>query len=119
MAIVSITTNDDCDFNRTFLYETTGAAPIDLTGQLLYMMLRDNAADITAVARFGSDTGEIVILTPATAGKFQIFIPQATLLKIGAGNFDHSLIMSKTISGTLYKQSIWTGSFVINPGPSR
>lgn len=115
MAIVTITTNDDCDFNRVFLWETVAAVAIDLTGKTLFMMLRDNAADITAVARFGSDTGEIIILAPATAGKFQIVIPQATLARIGVGNFDHSLISQQGSA----KTSVWTGTFIINPGPSR
>lgn len=116
MAIVSITTNNDCDFNRTFVWQTVGGAAIDLTSMTLFMLLRLNASDPTAVARFATDTHEITILAPPTAGKFQLFIPQATLAKIGAGNYDHSLIRQ---DGSGNKISIWTGTFIINPGPSR
>ena len=43
MATVNITTENDADFYRTFVWQTVDGAPIDMTGMALEMMLRRHA----------------------------------------------------------------------------
>jgi hypothetical protein len=119
MAIVNITVTNDADFNRLFQYATQNpdgsiGAPINLVGATLEMMLRRDAADVTAYLRLGSDTGEIIMTDPV-AGKFVIYIPQAVLEQLPLGSYDHSNIMSVGP----YKTCVWSGTFVINAGPTR
>ena len=115
MAIVNITVANDADFNRQFQYvQQSDNSPIDLTGALLEMMLRANAADATAYLRLGTDTGEITLTDPVN-GLFVVYISQATLAQLALGTYDHSNIMTV---GT-FKTRIWSGTFVINAGPTR
>ena len=115
MAIVNITVANDADFNRQFQYvQQSDNSPIDLTGALLEMMLRANAADATAYLRLGTDTGEITLTDPVN-GLFVVYISQATLAQLALGTYDHSNIM--TVGD--FKTRIWSGTFVINAGPTR
>lgn len=114
MAIVNITTYNDADFYRTFIWQTVAGAPIDMTGMVLEMMLRRHAKDEAAVLRLGTDTGEIV-LTNSVNGEFTVRIAQDTLVHLGLGDFDHSNIA--TNSG--FKQRIWSGLLTNNAGATR
>jgi hypothetical protein len=119
MAIVNITVENDADFYQLFQYVMTNedgsiGAPIDITGALLVMMLRRHAADETALLRLGTDTGEFVITDPVN-GYFTLMIKQPALEQLGLGSFDHSNIM--TLGGV--KTKIWSGTIIINPGPTR
>jgi len=115
MAIVNITVENDADFYRMFQYVTVDSTtPINITGASLEMMLRRNAADVDAVLRLGTDTGEIVITDPVN-GFFTVKIVQDTLERLGLGSFDHSLIM--TLAGL--KTRIWGGTLTNNAGPTR
>jgi hypothetical protein len=119
MAIVNISVDNDADFYWLFQWvqlnpDGSNGPPIDLTGMLMWMMLRRHAADVEAVLRLGTDTGEIVQTDPVN-GWFTVRISQDTLEHLALGNFDHSLIGSN--AG--YKRGIWSGTFTNNPGPSR
>jgi hypothetical protein len=115
MAIVNITVQNDADFYRLFQYVTVDSStPIDISGASLEMMLRRNAADVDAVLRLGTDTGEIVLTDPVH-GFFTVMIRQGTLERLGLGSFDHSNIMS--LGGL--KIRIWSGTLVNNAGPTR
>ena len=114
MAIVNITTQNDADVYRTFALQTTAGVPIDLTGASLEMMLRRHATDETAVLRFGTDTGELVLTDPVN-GQFTLRISQDILVHLGLGDYDQSNIMTR--AG--YKLRIWTGTLTNNPGPTR
>ena len=115
MAIVDITVANDADFNRQFQYvQASDNSPIDLTGAALEMMLRANAADANVYLRLGTDTGEITLTDPVN-GLFVVYISQATLAQLALGTYDHSNIM--TLGGL--KTRIWSGTFVINAGPTR
>jgi len=114
MATVNITVENDADFYRVFQYQMTDGTPIDLTGALMWMMLRRRAQDEIALMRLGTDTGEIV-LVDAVNGKFSVRIAQVELERLGLGDFDHSLIADVAT----YKRSIWSGTFTNNPGASR
>ncbi len=83
MTIVNITTQNDADFYRTFIWQTVAGPPIDLTGGVMEMMLRRHAPDQAAVLRLGSDTGEIVF-TNAIAGQFTVRITQDALEHLAA-----------------------------------
>jgi hypothetical protein len=48
-------------------------------------------------------------------GQFTILITQDNLLELQLGSYDQSLIM--TMSGL--KKKIWSGSLVVEAGPSR
>jgi hypothetical protein len=114
MAIVNITCENDADFYRTFIWQTIDGAPIDLTGGMLEMMLRRHAADDTALLRLGSDTGEIVFTDPMH-GQFTVRISQATLVRLGLGDFDQSNIFSR--GG--FKIRLWSGTLTNNAGATR
>ena len=115
MATVNIVVENDADFYRRFQYVTVdSSSPINITGASLEMMLRRKAADVDAVLRLGTDTGEIVI-TDAAHGFFTVKITQDTLERLGLGDFAHSNIM--TLGGL--KTRIWSGTFTNNPGPTR
>lgn len=114
MAIVNITVYNDADFYRQFVYQTIAGVPIDLTGVSMVMKLRRHAEDATAFLTLSTDTGEITI-TNAIGGQFTILIAQDNLLELSLGPYEQSLIM--TFSGL--KKKIWTGSLVVEAGPSR
>lgn len=115
MAIVNITTENDADFYRTFVWQTVAGAPINMTGMALEMMLRRHAEDVTAVLRLATDTGEIV-LTDKVNGKFTVRITQDTLERLALGDFDQSNIATYS-NGS--KVRIWSGTFTNNAGATR
>jgi hypothetical protein len=114
MAIVNITTQNDADFYRVFTVQMADGSAFDLTGSTMEMMLRRHAQDEAAVLRLATDTGEIVIIDPP-GGQFTLLIRQGSLLRLGLGDFDQSMISSR--AG--YKLRIWTGILTNNPGPTR
>jgi hypothetical protein len=114
MAIVNITTYNDADFGRTFIWKTYAGVPIDLSGGAMEMMLRKHASDQAAVLRLATDTGEIVFDDPY-AGKFTVRIAQAELERLGVGEFEHSNIFSKAGA----KTRVWSGAFTNNAGATR
>jgi hypothetical protein len=114
MSIVNITTQNDADFYRTFIWQTISGSPIDLTGGSMEMMLRRRAADSVAVMRLATDTKEIVFTDPAK-GTFTVRISQYNLERLGLGEFDQSNIFSRST----FKIRIWTGLLTNNAGPTR
>jgi hypothetical protein len=114
MAIVNITVENDADFYRSFVYQTTKGVPIDLTGCSMVMKLRRRAEDATAFLTLSTDTGEITITNPS-GGQFTILIVQDDLLELSLGPYEQSLIL--TINGV--KKKLWSGSLVVEAGPSR
>jgi hypothetical protein len=114
MAIVNITVENDADFYRTFQYVMSSGPPINMSGASLEMMLRRHAADVEALMRLATDTGEIVLID-AQKGMFTVMIRQIELERLGLGSFDHSNIM--TLGGL--KTKIWSGTLVNNAGPTR
>jgi hypothetical protein len=114
MAIVNITVENDADFYRSFVYQTMAGVPIDLTGCDMVMKLRRHAEDATAFLTLSTETGEITI-TNGAGGQFTIMISQEDLLGLSLGSYDQSLIL--TINSI--KKKIWSGSLVVEAGPSR
>jgi hypothetical protein len=119
MAIVNITVQNDADLYQLFQYVSVNpdgsiGQPINMTGASLEMMLRRHASDETAVLRLATDSGEFVLTDP-TDGYFTLKVVQSVLEQLGLGSFDQSNIM--TLGGL--KTSVWRGTFVINPGPTR
>lgn len=113
MAIVTIVTQTDADFYRTFALQTVEGVPIDLTGTSMEMMLRRHITDEEPAMRLGTDTGEIVLIDPVN-GLFTVEIKQLALARLGLGEFDQSNIMNNG-----RKWRVWTGTLTNNPGPSR
>jgi hypothetical protein len=114
MTVVNITVENDADFYRVFQYQTVSGVPINITGAVMWMMLRRHAKDEVAVLRLGTDTGEIMLVDPVN-GKFSVRIAQATLERLGLGDFDQSLVADMAT----YRRGIWSGVLTNNPGPSR
>lgn len=114
MAIVNITTYNDADFYRTFVWQTIVLAPIDLTGGTMEMMLRRRAEDKTALMRLATDTGEIVFTDPVN-GQFTVRVSQYFLERLGLGDFDQSNIFTR--AG--FKVRVWSGTFTNNAGATR
>ena len=114
MAIVNITTQNDADFYRTFLWQTIAGDPIDMTGGTLEMMLRRHAPDQAAVMRLATDTKEMTLTDPLN-GQFTLRITQGMLERLGLGDFDQSNIFTR--NG--YKVRVWSGTFTNNAGATR
>lgn len=114
MTIVNITTENDADFYRSFIYQDGGGNPIDLTGSQLDMKLRRNVEDATVFLELSTTTGEIALLNPL-AGNFTILIVKESLLELSAGDYAQSLI--RTVSGL--RTRIWHGILTNTLGPSR
>jgi hypothetical protein len=114
MSIVNITVENDADFYRAFQYQSSDGTPIDMSGASLEMMLRRHAADVEALLRLGTDTGEIVLTDPVN-GLFTVLITQDALERLELGSYDHSNIM--TLGGLKIK--IWNGTLTNNAGATR
>ena len=114
MAVVNITTQNDADFYRSFVWQTIAGDPIGLGGMAFEMMLRRHAKDEAAVLRLATDTGEVVV-TDAGNGVFTVRIAQGTLVRLGLGDFDQSMIATR--GG--YKMRVWSGVLTNNAGPTR
>jgi hypothetical protein len=114
MSIVNISTYNDADFNRTFVWQTLEETPINLTGGTMEMMLRKRKEDDVAVLRLGTDTGELIYTSPTT-GQFALYITQAALERLEVGEYDHSLIFSKAGQ----KIRVWSGTFNNQAGATR
>jgi hypothetical protein len=116
MPIVNITTENDADFIRGFIYRyMPSGTPVDLTGNTLQMGVRANATDIEEQLLLTTENGGFVITDPVN-GSFTLTILQAQLERLPIRTFDHSLIRI-TPSGA--KKRIWSGTLTNNPGPSR
>jgi hypothetical protein len=117
MAIVDITTWNDADFYRGFVYQTTDTVPvpIDLTGNTMRMGIRHRASDVTEEILLTTENGGLMI-TDAVNGKFTVWITQAQLLELPLGGYEHSLIR---IDPSGLQRRIWSGSLVNNAGASR
>lgn len=117
MAICNITCENDADFIRGFVYQTTATppVPIDLTGDKLRMEIRHRAEDVTAELLLTTENGSLTI-TDAPNGKFTVWIKQAELLGLPLGDYEHSLIRIRS-SGLHLR--IWSGALTNNAGPSR
>lgn len=113
--IVDIATFSDCDFIRTFRYQTIDGATIDLAGSSLDMMVRSRADDATVYIELSTGNGGVTIdyLTPGT---FTVYIPIDKLGKLSAGSYVHSLIRKRPDQ---IKETVWRGALVHAIGPTR
>jgi hypothetical protein len=118
MAIVNITTENDADFYRSFVYKTADGTPIDLTGARLRMMLRKHAEDVTAWLHLSNDTEGGIVINDGPGGIFTILITQAQLEQLPTDEYEHSLIMTAALPGT-QQTRIWSGTLINAAGPSR
>jgi hypothetical protein len=115
MAIVNITTQNDCDFIRSFAYQNIDTTPIDLTGYTMRMGIRKRAIDATEEMLLTTENGGIVI-TDAPNGKFSIVITQNQLVtQLEITDYEHSLI--RMASGMHLR--IWSGTLTNTAGASR
>jgi hypothetical protein len=112
---VTITTENDADFERSFIYQYSNGVPVDMTGASLRMMLRRHAEDVTALLKLTTPSSGLTIDDP-TNGRFTVTITQAQLLELDPGQYDHSLIMT-TPDGE--QTRIWSGTLTNLEGPSR
>ena len=114
MATVNITTANDADFYRTFVWQTLAGVAIDLTGGTMEMMLRRHAKDDVAFLRLATDSGEIVFTDPVN-GQFTVRITQLTLERLALGDYDQSNIFNR--GGN--KVRVWSGTLTNNAGATR
>jgi hypothetical protein len=113
-ATVNISTENDADFRRVFIYRTVDGVPIDLTGATFHMMLRLHVEDATVSFELTTENGRIV-LTDAVNGQFELIILQIDLERLAAGAYQQSLIAAA--GGAQWR--IWRGTFTLALGPSR
>lgn len=119
MAIVNITTQNDSDFIRGFVFavlnpDGSTGAPIDLTGNTMRMGIRKHAEDIAEEMLLTTENGGIQI-TDAPNGKFTVFITHDELQRLVLGDYEHSLI--RMFSGLQLR--VWSGTLTNTAGPSR
>jgi hypothetical protein len=122
MATCNITTQNDCDWVRSFVYQTllsdgvTLGPPVDLTGNTMRMGIRRHAEDAAEEILLTTENGGITI-TDAVNGKFTVWLTQAQLVVLGLGDYDHSLIRMPPTGGLHLR--IWSGVLTNTAGPSR
>lgn len=114
--IVNIETYSDADFVRRYVYQTVGKVPIDLGSGVLRMMIRSNAADVTAHIDLTSQTSGILI-TDAAGGAFTLTIPVTLLATLVPGVYVHSMILTDANYQT--RKDVWRGTLTHRAGPTR
>lgn len=112
-ATATIKTYSDADFRRTFVLQTAGETPYDLTGATFQMKLRKRVESHTVPISLSTDSGITII--DAVNGQFEIAITQAQLEALEPDTYVHSLIM--TLGGL--KTLIWVGTIEHSAGASR
>jgi len=117
MAIVNITAENDADFYRSFVYQTTDAVPvpINLTGNTMRMGVRHRASDAEEDLLLTTENGGLTI-TDAVNGRFTLWITNEQLLQLDLTTFDHSLIRIRPDGLRL---RVWSGTLTVNAGASR
>jgi hypothetical protein len=115
-ATVNIETYSDADFVRRYVYQTIGGVPIDLGTDVLRMMVRAYAEDVTTHLDLSSITSGITI-TDAAQGAFSLVIPMSSLVTLQPGVYTHSLI--RTDSSFQGRTEIWRGTLTHRIGPTR
>lgn len=113
--IVDIKTFSDCDFYRQFSYVTVAAAPIDLAGSTMRMMVRANANSATAFIDL-STVNERIMIDYLNPGSFTLHIPLSELAVLAAGVYVHSLIRTRPDN---FKEQVWRGTLTHEIGPTR
>ena len=118
MAIVNITTENDADFIRGFIYQTNAEppVPVDLTGNTMRMGIRRRAEDATEEMLLTTNVGGGLVITDPVNGRFTLAIKQKQLLELPVGEYEHSLIRTTPAGDQL---RIWSGSLINNAGASR
>lgn len=114
--IVDLETYSDADFIRKYVYRTVGGVPIDLSTDVLRMMVRTRPTDVTAHLDLNSLNGGIDI-TDAASGAFTLVIPVDLLYTLLPGKYVHSLI--KTDVTYTQRREVWRGTLTHQPGPTR
>jgi len=116
MAVVTITTANDADFIRGFLYQyTPSGTPVDLTGNKMRMGIRRRAEDVSEEILLTTENGGLVISDPV-GGAFTVIIRQSMLVQHKVGDYEHSLIRTRPDG---MKLRVWSGTLTIEAGPSR
>lgn len=97
---------------------TTVGNPINLTGSVMTMEIRQTAASAQAFVTVGSaspNTG--ITITSPTLGQFQIVLPKAQLALLNPGtSYVHDLIRLRTDG---YTEQMWTGTITVIGGVTR
>jgi hypothetical protein len=103
------------DWVVSFIYTDDADAPIDLTGSVIKMEIRNFETDHTAVVSVHSPDDGIALPTP-TNGKFEIMITRDMLARLSAGDYvaDIVRLMSDGI-----QERIWEGPVTVVEGTTR
>lgn len=95
---------------------TTVGNPITLVNSVLTLSIRPSAGSNQVMGTVGSaspNTG--ITFTNASAGQFQIIIPQSLLDTLNpAATYYHDLV--QTLANGVNKQRIWTGTLTVDQG---
>jgi len=94
----------------------TDAAPVDLTGSTLSMMVRVIAADPTVLLFIDNAGRGGITITDAANGKFSLKFAQSDIVNCPLGTFVQDLIRLRPDG---VKERIWSGAFTITQGVTR
>jgi hypothetical protein len=114
---VNIETYSDADFVRRYVYRTVGGVPIDLSTDVLRMMVRSYPESVTVHLDLLSTDGGGIIITDAALGAFMVSIPIDVLATLVPGVYVHSLI--KTSAAFQGRTEVWRGTLTHRAGPTR
>lgn len=116
-ANVDLITWTDSDLVESFIYQTAGGEPIDLTGYSLRLMVRRFAGDATAEFECSTFNGRIWF-NDAENGAFTLQIPVDILSILSPGSYVQSLIATAP-SPSLLRKDVWRGTLEHSDGPTR
>jgi hypothetical protein len=114
-ATVNLSTFSDADGVAAFELEVN-AAPLNLTGSILRMMIRHRATDAEVPISLTSVGSDGITITDAVGGAFTLTIPRAKLSRLAAGDYVHSLIRQRP-DGLF--EDVWHGALTHQIGPTR
>jgi hypothetical protein len=124
--IVNINTQSDADYVKAFMVHVNNDAGADyyfnFAGVTMEMMVRKQATDAEVYVELSTDSGDGIALsasnssTPDYLDTINITIKMEQLSKMPAGDYVHSLIMTRADGA---HDDIWRGTLTHAIGPTR
>lgn len=97
------------DLRQAFVLTDAVGAPLDITGAAMRMAIEtaagDDALEVTTA------NGRIIV-TDASAGRFDLAIPAASMRTLGEGAYRHDLLLEA--AGSVRR--VWSGTLTLGQG---
>jgi hypothetical protein len=124
--IIDFNTQSDADYVKAFMVHVTNDSGADyyynFAGVTMEMMVRKLPTDAEVFVELSTDPGDGIVLsasnplTPTYLDTINITIKMEQLAKMPAGNYVHSLIMTRADGA---HDDIWRGTITHAIGPTR